>query len=78
MAYTPFAGEPRKCIGFSVAKLKAKLVLVYLVYRYYFVNASKKLIVYNPEFLVIRPLNFYIRAYRKTSWPSKTGSNTSL
>lgn len=78
MTYTPFAGGPRGCIGFSVAKLEAKLVLAYLVYRYHFVDASKEPVVYDLEFLVIRPLNLYVRAYRRTSWPSRTGSNTSL
>ncbi|KAK3934590.1 cytochrome P450 [Diplogelasinospora grovesii] len=72
MAFTPFAAGPRGCVGYNVAQLEAKLALANLVYRYEFVDASKAPMEYDPEFLVIRPLNCYARACRRTAWPRKT------
>jgi cytochrome P450 len=69
LAYTPFAAGPRGCIGFNVAKLEAKLALAKLVYRYHFEDATTEPMQYDPEFLVIRPLNCYVRARKRTSWP---------
>lgn len=73
MAYTPFAAGPRGCVGYNVAQLEAKLVLANLVYRYHFSDASQDPMLYDPEFLVIRPLNTYVRAVKRTTWPAKTG-----
>lgn len=72
MAFTPFAAGPRGCVGFNVAYLEVKLAMASLVYRYRFVDASKEPMQYDPEFLVIRPLNCYARALRRSSWPAKT------
>lgn len=72
MAYTPFATGPRGCIGYNLALQQAKLVLANLVYRYNWEDASKEPMVYDPEFLVLRPLNFYARAARRLTWPSKS------
>lgn len=69
LAFTPFAAGPRGCVGFNVAKLEAKLALALLIYRYHFEDASTEPMQYDPEFLVIRPLNCYVRARRRTSWP---------
>ncbi|XWW98482.1 hypothetical protein V2A60_006482 [Cordyceps javanica] len=69
LAFTPFAAGPRGCVGFNVAKLEAKLALANLVYRYHFEDASTEAMEYDPEFLVIRPLNCYVRARRRTTWP---------
>lgn len=69
MAFTPFAAGPRGCIGYNVATMEAKLVLASLVYRYQFTDVSKEPMVYDPEFLVIRPINCYVRAVRRTVWP---------
>ncbi|KAL2203581.1 cytochrome P450 [Sarocladium strictum] len=69
MAFTPFASGPRGCIGFNVAHLEARLVLASLVYRYRFVDVSKEPMIYDPEFLVVRPMNLYVRAVRRTEWP---------
>ncbi|KAI1811939.1 cytochrome P450 [Poronia punctata] len=77
MAYTPFAAGPRGCIGYNVAQLEAKLVLANLVYRYRFSDVSKEPVEYDPEFLVIRPTNLYIRAVKRTSWPQKTSKASS-
>ncbi|KAI1171811.1 cytochrome P450 [Nemania sp. FL0916] len=71
MAYTPFAAGPRGCVGYNVAQLEAKLVLANLVYRYHFSDVSKEPMEYDPEFLVIRPTNLYIRAVKRTVWPQK-------
>ncbi|KAK2028331.1 cytochrome P450 82A2 [Colletotrichum zoysiae] len=71
MAYTPFAAGARGCIGYNLAFLEVKSVLVKLVYRYHFENASTEAVVYDPEFIVVRPLNFYARAIRRTRWPEK-------
>ncbi|ATY65882.1 Cytochrome P450 [Cordyceps militaris] len=70
LAFTPFAAGPRGCVGFNVAKLEAKLALANLVYRYEFEDASTEPMQYDPEFLVIRPLNCYVRARRRTTWPT--------
>ncbi|KID75473.1 Cytochrome P450 monooxygenase alnD [Metarhizium brunneum] len=70
-AFTPFAAGPRGCVGLNVAKLEAKLALANLVYRYHFTDANKEPMQYDPEFLVIRPLNCYARARKRTSWPAK-------
>ncbi|KAK1977527.1 cytochrome P450 [Colletotrichum cereale] len=72
MAFTPFAAGPRGCIGYNLATLEAKLAIAHLVYRYEFVNASREPIEYDPEFLVIRPLNLYARARHRGTWPSKS------
>jgi cytochrome P450 len=71
MAYTPFAAGPRGCVGYNVARLEAKLALANLVYRYRFVDASREPVEYDPEFVVIRPLNSYARAVKRTTWPCK-------
>lgn len=70
LAFTPFAAGPRGCVGFNVAKLEAKLALAKLVYRHNFEDASTEPMQYDPEFLVIRPLNYYVRARKRTSWPA--------
>lgn len=68
-AYTPFAAGSRGCIGFSLALLEVKMAMALLVYRYEFSDASLEPVVYDPEFLVVRPVNFYAIAKRRTSWP---------
>ncbi|OJD32060.1 cytochrome p450 [Diplodia corticola] len=70
--YTPFAAGARGCVGFNLALLEVKMVLVELVYRYHFEDASPEPVVYDPEFLVTRPLNFYASPVRRTKWPAKS------
>lgn len=70
--YSPFAAGGRGCVGFNLALLQVKMVLAELVYRYRFEDASTEAVIYDPEFLVIRPLNFYASPIRRTEWPSKT------
>lgn len=64
-SYTPFAAGGRGCIGFNLALTQVKLVLVELVYRYQFEDSSPEAVVYDPEFLVVRPLNFYAALTRR-------------
>ncbi|KAL3429037.1 cytochrome P450 [Aspergillus tetrazonus] len=70
--YVPFAAGPRSCIGFNVALQEVKISLAELVYRYQFVNATNEGIEYDPDFIVIRPVNFYVRAIRRTEWPARS------
>lgn len=65
-SYTPFAAGGRGCVGFNLALTQVKLVLAELVYRYEFEDSSPDAIVYDPEFLVVRPLNFYAGITKRT------------
>jgi cytochrome P450 len=69
--YTPFAAGRRGCIGFNLALVEVKLVLIELVYHYHLKNDSPEAVVYDPDFIVTRPVNFYAAATKRTSWPSK-------
>ncbi|KAM3417222.1 hypothetical protein BST61_g5481 [Cercospora zeina] len=64
-AYTPFAVGGRGCVGFNLALTQVKLALIELVYRYTFEDASPRAVVYDPDFLVVRPLNFYAAVNRR-------------
>jgi cytochrome P450 len=68
--YTPFAAGRRGCVGFNLALMEVKTVLIELVYRYHFEDASQEPVVYDPEFLVTRPINFYVGPTLRTEWPS--------
>ncbi len=68
--YTPFAGGGRGCVGFNLALMEVKMVLIELVYHYEFEDASTEAVIYDPEFLVVRPLNFYASPTKRTEWPS--------
>ncbi|OJJ36281.1 hypothetical protein ASPWEDRAFT_66733 [Aspergillus wentii DTO 134E9] len=65
-AYVPFATGPRGCIGFNFALLEVKILLAELVARYEFVRDGVEAIEYDPEFQLIRPLNLYVRAKKRT------------
>lgn len=71
-AYVPFATGPRGCIGFNFALLEVKILLSELVYRYEFTRDGYEAIEYDPEFQLIRPLNFYVSAKKRTHWPQKS------
>ncbi|TGZ77671.1 cytochrome P450, partial [Ascodesmis nigricans] len=71
-AYIPFAAGQRGCIGFNFALQEVKVLLAELVYRYEFEREGTDAIEYDPEFQLIRPLNLYIRARRRTQWPEKS------
>ncbi|KAJ5779102.1 Cytochrome P450 [Penicillium paradoxum] len=66
-AYIPFATGPRGCIGFNFALLEVKILLSELVSRYEFTREGLEAIDYDPEFQLIRPLNFYVRAKKRTT-----------
>ncbi|KAL4914817.1 cytochrome P450 [Aspergillus aurantiobrunneus] len=70
--YVPFAAGPRSCIGFNVALQEVKVALAELTYRDEFVNATEEGIEYDPDFIVIRPVNLYARAVRRTHWPARS------
>lgn len=53
---------------YKLAQLKAKLVLVNLLFRYYFTDASQETVTYDPKFFVIRPVNVYVQAMKRASW----------
>lgn len=67
-SYTPFAAGGRGCVGFNLALTQVKLVLAELVYRYEFEDSSPEAVVYDPEFLVVRPLNFYAGLTKRKEW----------
>ncbi|RMZ80487.1 hypothetical protein DV737_g3016, partial [Chaetothyriales sp. CBS 132003] len=71
-AYTPFAMGPRGCIGYNYALMQTKVVLCNMIYRYHWESTSTAAVEYDPEFQVIRPLNIYARAIKRTEWPSKS------
>jgi cytochrome P450 len=64
-SYTPFAAGGRGCVGFNLALTQVKIVLAELAYRYEFEDSSPNPVVYDPEFLVVRPLNFYAGLTRR-------------
>jgi cytochrome P450 len=70
--YLPFATGPRGCIGFNLALAEIKVVLPELVYRYNFSKQGEEAVEYDPDFILIKPMNFYVRAIRRTEWPPKT------
>ena len=70
-AYIPFATGSRGCIGFNFALLEVKILLSELVYRYQFVREGVEATEYDPEFQLIRPLNLYVVARKRTEWPAK-------
>ena len=71
-AYVPFAHGPRGCIGFNFALQEVKIVLSELVFRYEFEREGLDAIQYDPDFQLIRPMNLYVRARRRTTWPEKS------
>ncbi|KAJ5623793.1 Cytochrome P450 [Penicillium lagena] len=64
-AYIPFTTGPRGCIGFNFALLEVKILLCELIARYEFFREGLETVDYDPEFQLIRPLNFYVRAKRR-------------
>lgn len=68
-SYIPFATGPRSCIGFNFALGEAKVILAELVYRYEFFKEGDEAVTYDPEFQLIRPMNLYVRAKKRTTWP---------
>ncbi|KAG9600738.1 cytochrome P450, partial [Aureobasidium melanogenum] len=70
-SYVPFAAGPRMCIGFNFALQEVRVILSELIYRYEFTKASEEEVEYDPSFQLIRPMNLFVRAKRRTTWPSK-------
>ncbi|KAB8265005.1 cytochrome P450 [Aspergillus pseudonomiae] len=73
-SYIPFGTGPRSCIGFNFALGEVKVVLPSLVYRYEFVREGENSIEYDPQYQLIRPMNLYIRAKKRTHWPKPSAA----
>lgn len=73
-SYMPFATGPRSCIGFNFALGEVKVLLPALVYRYEFTREGESSVEYDPEYQLIRPLNFYVRARKRTTWPAPSAA----
>lgn len=71
-AYVPFAAGPRMCIGFNFALEEVRVIISMLIFRYQFEKVGNDPIEYDPAFQLIRPMNFYVRAKKRTTWPEKT------
>ncbi|TVY32774.1 Cytochrome P450 [Lachnellula subtilissima] len=68
-SYLPFATGARGCIGFNLALAEVKVLIPELVYRYEFSKDGDEAVEYDPEFQLIRPVNLYVRAKKRTTWP---------
>ena len=68
-AYIPFAYGQRSCIGFNFALQEVKIIIPSLVYRYEFSASGEAPVEYDPMYQLIRPVNFYVRAKKRTQWP---------
>jgi cytochrome P450 len=68
-SYLPFATGPRGCIGFNLALAEVKVLIPELIYRYEFSKDGDEAVEYDPEFQLIRPVNLYVRARKRTTWP---------
>jgi cytochrome P450 len=71
-AYVPFATGPRGCIGFNFALQEVKILFAELLYRYEFSSESHGSVDYDADFQLIRPMNLYVRARKRTAWPAKS------
>lgn len=63
--YIPFVTGPRGCIGFDLALLEVKILLSELVTPYKLSREGLDTVKYDPEFQLIRPLHFYVRAKKR-------------
>ncbi|KAH7346358.1 cytochrome P450 [Rhexocercosporidium sp. MPI-PUGE-AT-0058] len=71
-SYIPFAAGQRMCIGFKFALQEVRVIISMLIYRYQFEKVGNEPVDYDPSFQLIRPMNFYVRAKKRTSWPEKS------
>lgn len=71
-AYVPFAFGQRGCIGFNFALQEVKVLIPCLIYRYEFIQVGDEPVEYDPMYQLIRPNNFFVRAKRRTEWPSRS------
>ncbi|MCJ1388313.1 hypothetical protein MMC18_001159 [Xylographa bjoerkii] len=71
-AYIPFGFGQRGCIGFNFALQEVKVLIPSLLYRYEFSNAGEDPVEYDPFYQLVRPVNFYVRAKKRTEWPEPT------
>lgn len=71
-SYIPFGTGQRMCIGFNFALQEVRIFLTKLVWRYRFTMATEGVVEYDPQFQLVRPTNFYVRAERRVKWPPRS------
>lgn len=71
-AYVPFAAGPRMCIGFNFALEEVRVIISMLIYRYQFEKVGNDPVEYDPSFQLVRPMNLYVKARRRTHYPEKS------
>ncbi|PTB68176.1 cytochrome P450 [Trichoderma citrinoviride] len=72
-SFQPFGSEPRGCIVFHLALEEVKVFLPNLVYRYEFTLVKRdEAVQYDPDQVIIKPGNLYVRAERRVRWPAKS------
>ncbi|KAL7908577.1 cytochrome P450 [Trichoderma velutinum] len=72
-SFQPFGSGARGCIGFNLALEEVKIFLPKLVYRYKFTLAKMdEAVHYDPNQVVIKPDNLYVRAEKRVRWPAKS------
>lgn len=71
-SYMPFATGQRMCIAFNFALQEVRVFVTKLVWRYHFSMATEGVVEYDPQFQLIRPTNFYVRAERRVKWPPRS------
>lgn len=72
-SFQPFGSGARGCIGFNLALEEVKIFLPKFVYRYRFTLAKMdEAVQYDPNQVVIKPDNLYVRAERRVRWPAKS------
>ncbi|KAF7364400.1 FAD-binding FR-type domain-containing protein [Mycena sanguinolenta] len=64
-AYIPFAAGGRGCIGFNFALQEIKIVLARVVLNFQIENTTEGAVIYDPDFLLYRPLNFRMRLHKQ-------------
>ncbi|KAJ7306288.1 cytochrome P450 [Mycena albidolilacea] len=64
-AYLLFAAGGRSCIGFNFALQEIKLVISRVVLNFQIENTTEGPVIYDPDFLLYRPLNLRIRLHKQ-------------
>ncbi|PNP58732.1 hypothetical protein THARTR1_01748 [Trichoderma harzianum] len=72
-SFQPFGSGARGSIGFNLALEEVEIFLPKFVYRYKFTLAKmNEAVQYDPNQVVIKPDNQYVRAERRVRWPAKS------
>jgi len=65
--YMPFAAGGRSCIGFAFALQELRIFIATVTRHFHISQEGTEPIEYDPEFQLIRPLNLFIRARRRST-----------